>query len=433
MMISMYHPILGHSDRGGPWLVWWGRNTERDLEKECDPWSGAYMVQCGERGKVEIRIFWNQNPNKACNIRYLFVFISPFPFGGLYHLCQSANSLLIWGFLPSTAPRSVCPAGAFCKARSGAPEPCPDGHFCPRGSTEPHACPGKHFCCLWFGEVVVSGVRALTWIGSFSHVCNIHIFICTSHHRALEFGNVGVCSEFLFLFLNLSSIKSTNQRAAGWEITEVAWFRQAEKHPWIQQTREGMISGPDSIHLLFIHPKPPFSIPDSAVVLCCRPHPKWWLITHRPCTCQIRANFPGKAFLKMSPGNLSAQVPIKPPRRRNARRATSARPRVASRRCVLRTTTALSTAPSPVFVRRDFDPWLPKNGTYRKAQCLDHKNCKNLDLDHASVDFCLSTWDDQEGKTSFTQILLDKRTARTQKEGCEGNLISALGSVGHKW
>ena len=126
----------------------------------------------------------------------------------------------------------------------------------------------------------------------------------------------------------------------------------------------------------------------------------------------------------MSPGNLSAQVPIKPPRRRNARRATSARPRVASRRCVPRTTTALSRAPSPAFVRRDFDPWLPKNGTYRKAQCLDHKNCKNLDLDHASVD--------QEGKTSFTQILLDKRTARTQKEGCEGNLISALGSVGHK-
>ena len=59
--------------------------------------------------------------------------------------------------------RSVCPAGAFCKARSGAPEPCPDGHFCPPGSTEPHACPGKHFCCLWFGEVVVSGVRALAW------------------------------------------------------------------------------------------------------------------------------------------------------------------------------------------------------------------------------------------------------------------------------
>ena len=75
------------------------------------------MVQCGERGKVEIRIFWNQNPNKACNIRYLFVFISPFPFGGLYHLCQSANSLLIWPFLP--LPRDRCvPPERFAKRRA---------------------------------------------------------------------------------------------------------------------------------------------------------------------------------------------------------------------------------------------------------------------------------------------------------------------------
>ena len=44
--------------------------------------------------------------------------------------------------------RSVCPAGAYCAAQSGAPVACPVGYWCPPGSTKPQACPAKHDCCM---------------------------------------------------------------------------------------------------------------------------------------------------------------------------------------------------------------------------------------------------------------------------------------------
>jgi len=84
--------------------------------------------------------------------------------------------------------------------------------------------------------------------------------------------NVGVCSEFLLLVGILSSIKSTSCWLGDHGGSLISASRETSVN--FQQTREGMIAGPDSIHLPFIHPKPPYSIPDSAVVLSCRPHPK---------------------------------------------------------------------------------------------------------------------------------------------------------------
>ena len=45
-------------------------------------------------------------------------------------------------------PRTLCPAGALCRAQSGALEPSTQGRFCSLGSAKPHLCAEEHFCCL---------------------------------------------------------------------------------------------------------------------------------------------------------------------------------------------------------------------------------------------------------------------------------------------
>ena len=59
----MYHLIMGHRE------VVLGLLGEDEIQagiwKKNVTLGVAYRAQCGERGKAEIRIFWNQNPNKA--------------------------------------------------------------------------------------------------------------------------------------------------------------------------------------------------------------------------------------------------------------------------------------------------------------------------------------------------------------------------------
>ena len=143
--------------------------------------------------------------------------------------------------------RSVCPAGAFCKAQSGAPEPCPDGHFCPRGSTEPHACPGKHFCCLWFGQVVVSGVRALTWNWQLQPRVQyppFYLYIASSGSRGwMFFWGKLKCWGLQWVSAsgwNLSSIKSTSCWLGDHGDSLISASRETSVN--FQQTHEGMIS-----------------------------------------------------------------------------------------------------------------------------------------------------------------------------------------------
>ena len=77
---------------------------------------GVELTRCSAVSEEQLKSGYSgiKIPTRPA-IYAIYLYLSPFPFGGLYHLYQSANSLLIWAFLPPLPRGRFVPPELFAK------------------------------------------------------------------------------------------------------------------------------------------------------------------------------------------------------------------------------------------------------------------------------------------------------------------------------